>query len=82
MPEFDNSNRGVLFRNDRKESERHPDFKGNGSAPYACSECGHNGQQLIDIGSWTQEAKSTGNKYQSLKFNLPRQREDSEGDNQ
>lgn len=27
--EFDNTNRGVLFNNDRAESERHPQYKGS-----------------------------------------------------
>lgn len=26
--EYDNTNRGVLFKNDRKESANHPDYKG------------------------------------------------------
>ena len=28
MNQYDNTNRGVLFTNDRKESDKHPDWKG------------------------------------------------------
>lgn len=29
MTEYDNTNSGVLFKNDRKQNEKQPDYKGN-----------------------------------------------------
>jgi len=29
MSDYDNTNRGVLFKNDKKTTEKHPDYQGN-----------------------------------------------------
>lgn len=57
MPEYDNSMRGVLFRNDKKESEKHPDYKGNGEV---------NGVEVW-VSAWIKTSKK-GAKYMSLSF--------------
>jgi hypothetical protein len=65
--EYDNTNRGSLFRNTKKESEKHPDMNGSLNV---------NGTEYW-ISGWTQVAKKDGQKFLSLsikpKQDAPRQ---------
>ena len=56
---------GALFKNDRKEKDTHPDYKGK---------CLINGTEW-QIAAWLSEARS-GAKYMILKFSPPFVRED------
>lgn len=53
---YEKDNEGVLFRNDRKENDNHPDYKGNMMV---------NG---VDhwLSAWINEAKQSGKKYMKL----------------
>lgn len=55
--ENDNNNSGVLFRNDRKENDRQPDFKGNAEV---------NGVQYW-VSAWKKTSQS-GNSFLSISF--------------
>lgn len=52
---YDNTNRGVLFKNLEKQSEKHPDYRGDIDV---------NGQQFY-LAAWIKESKK-GTKYMSL----------------
>ena len=52
--EYDNTNRGVLFKNDRKESDRHPEYKGSINV---------DGQEFW-LSAWVKDGKS--GKFMSL----------------
>jgi uncharacterized protein (DUF736 family) len=53
--EFDNTNRGSLFKNDKKEAETHPDYKGQINV---------NGEEFW-INAWLKTSKQ-GTKFMSL----------------
>lgn len=55
MSEYDNTNRGVLFKNDRKESDSHPDYKGQINV---------DGTEFW-LSAWIKESKE-GKKFMSL----------------
>ena len=54
--QYDNSSRGVLFKNDRKEKETHPDYKG--------SYTDANGAEFW-LSAWIKKDKN-GNSFMSL----------------
>jgi len=54
---YDNELQGVLFKNDKKESEKHPDYKGSIQI---------NGAEFW-LSAWINEKKDGSGKYMSLK---------------
>ncbi|TXH52881.1 MAG: DUF736 domain-containing protein [Desulfurellales bacterium] len=57
---YDDSNRGALFNNKRKEKDTHPDFTGKGN--YAGTD--------FEVSGWKKKDRN-GNPYISLSFKEP-----------
>jgi uncharacterized protein (DUF736 family) len=56
MTEFDNTDRGVLYRNENKTSENHPDYSGSVNVAGAD----------FWLSGWLKESKKDGKKFFSL----------------
>jgi len=56
---FDNTNKGVLFKNTEKETDKHPDYRGQLDV---------NGEKFW-LSAWINTSKA-GNKYMSLAIKL------------
>jgi uncharacterized protein (DUF736 family) len=54
--QYDNSNRGAIFKNDDKQQDNHPDYKGSLNV---------NGVDLW-ISAWLKTSEKTGKKFLSL----------------
>lgn len=65
MAEYDNTNRGVLFRNDKEGNPKRPDYTGKLDV----------GGREFELAAWIQESKK-GLKYMALKVQLPDQQTD------
>ena len=64
--EYDNNNKGVLFRNETSTPEN--------KQPYFSGSCEVNGKKM-QLAAWMQESKTTGKKFLSLKFQEPQAKE-------
>ena len=62
--EYDNTNRGALFENDKKNSDKHPDHKG--SCDIQCPACG--ATFAMWLSGWFKTAKQSGAQFMSLSF--------------
>jgi hypothetical protein len=60
MTEFDNTDRGVLFKNNRKENDKHPDYTGTLNVK------GHE----YEISAWI-KTSAKGTKFMSLSIKEP-----------
>jgi uncharacterized protein (DUF736 family) len=72
MAEYDNTNQGALFKNDKKESEKHPDYRGSINV---------DGTDFW-LSAWIKESKK-GGKFMSLsvtaKDGKPKGKQDDDG---
>lgn len=67
MAEFDNTNRGTLYKNRKKENDRHPDYTGQLNV---------NGQELW-LSGWLKESKA-GEKFFSLSVRPKEERQSNQ----
>lgn len=73
-PQFDNTNSGVLFKNEKIRSANSPGY--TGQAEIACPHCGATHETWVS--AWVKEAKQTGKKFFSLAFTAKEQAKDAQ----
>jgi hypothetical protein len=62
--EYDNTNRGALFKNDKEGNEKRPDYKGN--ATIQCPHC--HAKSEMKVSSWIREMRNGSSKFLSMNF--------------
>ena len=56
--EYDNTNTGVLFKNDKGNNPKRPDYRGTGNW----------GGREFNISGWIKESRKDGSRFLSLRF--------------
>ena len=70
MTDFEHDlNTGSIFKNDFKQEERHPDYKGQVNL----------GGDMKDIALWLRQSKTTGKKYFYVQVSEPYQKAEPAG---
>jgi len=69
MTEYDNNNRGVLFKNNEKKTDKHPDYTGSATID----------NEDKYMSAWINESKS-GKSYLKISFTKKEDSSDSSGD--
>jgi uncharacterized protein (DUF736 family) len=62
--QYDNNLRGVLFKNERKTAQNHPDYTGN---------CEIEGKEYW-ISAWIKQGRNSGKNFMSLAFRIAKNR--------
>lgn len=71
--QFDSTNRGSLFKNDRKQTEKHPDY--TGSITPECSKCGHKEERWLS--AWLKTSKKN-IPFMSISIGKPKEQRQQE----
>ena len=69
MAEYDNTNRGAIWKNDRKTKETHPDYKGSIAPQHTCSKCSHTETTDYWLNGWLPDENASKN-APKLKFSV------------
>jgi hypothetical protein len=69
--EFDNTNRGALFVNDKDGNDKRPDWQGYVKIDPAQFAQGDDGLVEIRLAAWEREAKVSGKKFLSVSASVP-----------